>query len=73
MNQYFEPFIKDHLNDILCQVERDHALKFLLRPRVEKHKVDAHRHPHAHTHHTSLSDVELQDCAISPTVSISHL
>ncbi len=69
MNRDFDVFIKEHLQDILCQVEKDRALAKIKQARVRHQEAMEHKH----SHHPLVANPELQDCAISPSFSHNHL
>lgn len=69
MNHDFDDFVKQHLQDILCQFEKEHTLEMMRKTRIHRHKSVNHAQHHSiHTH-----EVQVQDCAISPSLSHSHL
>ena len=68
MNRDFDVFVKEHLEDIFCQVEKDRVLKMLHKTPVIRPKAE----PLAHHHH-SIPEIHLQDCAIESSLSHSHL
>ncbi len=69
MNRDFDVFVKEHLQDILCQVEKDQALAKIKPARVTHHAALQHKH----SHHPQVAHPELQDCAISPSFSHNKL
>ena len=69
MNQNFDIFVKEHLQEILCQVEKEHALA-LIRKAHEEARIPASLNL---PHHLHVYETQLQDCAISPSFSHNHL
>jgi hypothetical protein len=74
MDHDFDVFVKEHLDNILCEVEKNNALaKIKVRP-AKSHKLF-----HINLHHKvdmpvfDVPDVELQDCAVSPSFSFNHM
>jgi len=65
----FDTFIKEHLQEILCEAEKKHALALLDKDHLNQH------HPTALKTHRRLEspEVRLQDCTISPSYSDSHI
>ncbi len=69
MKHDFDTFVKEHLQEMLCQAEKEQSL-------VVIRKIQAHRHGKVQTKRTrftSLAPLPLQDCAISPSFSQSRL
>jgi len=69
MNRDFDIFVKEHLDEIFCQVEKDRALRSLYKKPVVRHKAELHLLPHHH----NMPEIHLQDCAIEPGFSHSHV
>jgi hypothetical protein len=69
MNRDFDIFVKEHLDEIFCQVEKDRALKMLRKTPAVSQKAQ----PHLHHHHQAEPEIHLQDCAIEPSLAHSHL
>ncbi len=59
MNHDFDTFVKEHLQDILCEAEKEHALASL----KKVHKSRSMRLQLKIPHPLNLPDVQLQDCA----------
>ena len=68
MNRDFDIFVKEHLDEIFCQFEKDRALKMLHETPVIKHKAEL-----LTRHHHSVPEIRLQDCAIDSSLSNSHI
>jgi len=69
MNKDFDIFVKQHLEDVLCWVEKEHALA-----QLENERKKMYRHAAHPVHQRSLVPiVQLQDCAVSPTFTYSNL
>jgi hypothetical protein len=68
MNHNFDIFVKEHLQEILCEAEKDHALAFIRKVRINSHK----RVKLKLSHQLTVSEIMLQDCAVSPGFSESH-
>lgn len=69
MNHDFDTFVKQHLEEILCQAEKEHSLAMI-------RKLQIHRHnsvKHSLLDHIQPHEVQVQDCAVSPNFSHSHL
>ncbi len=65
----FDTFIKEHLQEVLCEAAKNHALSLL-----HKNHLNQHRPTALKTHRQLESPkVRLQDCAISPSYSDSHI
>ena len=69
MNHNFDIFVKEHLQEILCEAEKEHALAFIRKVRIISHKQTQLKL----TNQFEVSEVTLQDCAVSPSFSKSHL
>jgi hypothetical protein len=69
MNHNFDIFVKDHLQEILCEAEKELALAFIRKVRIISHKQAQLKL----TNQFEVSEVPLQDCAVSPSFSKSHL
>jgi hypothetical protein len=69
MNIEFDTFVKEHLQEILCEAEKEHALAQLKKPRLNYHK----RIQLTLSRKLISVDIRLQDCAISPSFSHSQL
>jgi hypothetical protein len=69
MNHNFDIFVKEHLQGILCEAEKDHALAFIRKVRINSHKQAQLNLPCQFT----VPEIPLQDCAVSPSLSKSHL
>ncbi len=69
MNRDFDIFVKEHLDDIFCQVEKERALKKLHIGPYAGHKAESHT-PHHHRH--SVHEIYLQECAIETSFSHNH-
>lgn len=69
MNRNFDIFIKDHLQEVLCEAEKAHALAFL-----RKDSINAHQGAQLKLQHPlTVPEIPLQDCAASHSLSQSHL
>lgn len=69
MNQYFDMMIKEHLQDILCEAEKEYTLASIYKIRnVIRKRVKVNQPPQEGT-----VDNQLQDCAVSPSFSQSRL
>jgi hypothetical protein len=64
-----DTLVKEHLQEILCEAEKNHALSLLHIDHLNQH------HPTALKTHRQLEspEIRLQDCAISPSYSDSHI
>jgi hypothetical protein len=69
MNNNFDSFIKEHLQDILCEAEKNHALASIRKMHIKTHKWPQLKLPH----HSTIPEIPLQDCAVSNSYSQSHL
>ncbi len=69
MNHNFDIFIKAHLQEILCEAEKEHALAFMRKARINSHK----RAQLKQARQLTVSEIPLQDCAVSPNFSQSRL
>jgi hypothetical protein len=69
MNNNFDTFVKEHLQEILCEAEKDHALAFIRKTRPNQHKRAQLKLPRQ----SVGPEIQLQDCAVSPSFSHSHL
>ena len=69
MNHDFDVFVKDHLQAVLCQAEKEHALSSIRKTHVDAYKSPQRKSPHHHANPV----IQLQDCAISPSFSNNHL
>jgi hypothetical protein len=68
MNQNFDNFVKEHLQEILCEAEKEHALAFIKKAPTKTSERAQLKHPHPLT----SSEILLQDCAVSPGFSKSR-
>jgi hypothetical protein len=69
MDHNFDVFVKEHLQEILCEAEKNHALSLLKAPRSDRPKQKHLKQAQM----LMASDIQLQDCAVSPSFSQSHL
>ena len=69
MDHNFDIFVKEHLQAILCEVEKDHALAFIRKARVNSYMHSRLKLPR----HLVVPDIPLQDCTVSSSFSESHL
>ena len=69
MNLDFDVIVKNPLNEIVYQLEKDQALRVLRKKTIPQYNTLAHQvHPHI-----SRPEAQLQDYAISPSFSHSRL
>jgi hypothetical protein len=69
MNHDFDTFVKEHLQDVLCMIEKEYALAAIRKSYSNSRKrkeVDL-------TSQLCFPETQLQDCAISPSFSHNHL
>jgi hypothetical protein len=69
MNHNFDIFVKEHLQEIFYEAEKDHALAFMRKARINSHNQAQLKLPHQ----LPVPEIPLQDCAVSPSFSQSHL
>jgi len=69
MNHNFDIFVKEHLQEILCEAEKDHALAFIRKGHINSHK----RAQLKLARQLTVPEIPLQDCAVSPSFSHNHL
>ena len=68
MNHNFDTFVKEHLQEVLCEAEKDHALAFMRKARGHSHKQAQMKLPHQ----LVVPELPVQDCAISSSFTESH-
>lgn len=70
MNHYFDDYIQDHLQDMLCEAEKNHALAIMK-------KADSKPLPQVQLKLSHVmpaeEEIQLQDCAISASFSSGQL
>jgi hypothetical protein len=79
MNDNFDVFVKEHLDDVLCDIQKNQALAQLKVRQAKQHKwfhiklslVKVFRKTNVPAYVTT--EVELQDCAVSPSFSYNQL
>ncbi len=69
MNQEFEAFVNDHIQDLLCELEKEHSLKLL---KLAQTTISAPRRSMP-VQKDRLPEVLFQDCAVESGFSSSHL
>ncbi|OGO31385.1 MAG: hypothetical protein A2136_03015 [Chloroflexi bacterium RBG_16_54_11] len=72
MNHDFDTFVKEHLQDILCEAEKERALASIKKVHKSRRMRIQLRIPPPIT----VPEVQLQDCAVSavsPSFSQSHV
>lgn len=69
MKHDFDIFVKEHLQEILCEAEKEHALDFIRKAHINTHKRAQLILPRQLT----APEIPLQDCAVSPSFSHSRL
>ena len=69
MGHNFDTFVKEHLQEILCEAEKDHALAFIRKTRPNQHKRAQLKLPSQ----SIVPESQLQDLAVSHSFSQSHL
>lgn len=69
MNRDFDLFVKEHLQEVVCEVEKNHALAILRRARLDQHKRFQLKLPRM----MDIPEIQLQDCAISTSLSHNQL
>jgi hypothetical protein len=77
MDYDFDVFVKEHLDNILCEVEKNQALAQIkarpAKPRKLFHMFHIKLHHKVDAPVFVLPEMELQDCAVSPSFSFNHL
>ncbi len=69
MNYKFETYIHEHMEEMLCQAEKEHAL-------AQLRKAQNHHHEPMRQHQARRSpaqEIKFQDCAIAPDFSLISL
>jgi hypothetical protein len=69
MNQYFDIYVKEHLQEILCTAEKSQALSRLNKIHPQLQKQDQQ----IKSLQLTIPEIQLQDCASSPSFSQSRL
>lgn len=69
MNYEFESYIHEHMQEMLCQAEKEHALSGLRR--AQNHHDDLMLQNQSRR--LPVEDVKFQDCAIAPDFSLISL
>lgn len=65
----FDVFVEEHLQEVLCQAEKEQALTFVRKASAAMH-ASVRPEP---LHYPDTTEIQLQDCAISPSFSHNHL
>jgi hypothetical protein len=69
MNNNFDTFVKEHLEGIICEAEKDHALDF-----IRKAHLSQHERTHLNMQRQSVGpEIQLKDCVVSSSFSHSRL
>lgn len=79
MNDNFDAFVKEHLDDVLCDIQKNQALAQLKNRQAKQHEwfnailslVKSFRKTKVPAY--VKTEVELQDCAVSPSFSYDQL
>jgi hypothetical protein len=69
MDCNFDTLFNVHLQEILYEAEKDHALAFIRKAQLNQHELVQLKLPHQ----LIGLEIPLQDCAISPSFSHSPL
>jgi len=69
MNRDFDLFVKEHLQEVFCEIEKNHASALLKRARLDQPKQFQLKLSRKKV----VPEIQLQDCIISTSLSHNQL